>query len=124
MTLVGKIFTMLILVMSIMFMAFSMMVFATHKQWKEHAGKLQKDLSDLKTAQNDANVLKERLRNELAQEQAARKSVLAALQVRTTNAEQALGTTQQALDTRSAQLTKTVAEAETAQQRLLALETE
>ncbi|HZN32666.1 MAG TPA: hypothetical protein VFB80_02570 [Pirellulaceae bacterium] len=124
MTLVGKIFTVLILVMSIMFMAFSMMVFATHKQWKDHAGKLTKELAELKTAQNDAKALEQRLRNELAQEQAARKSVLAALQQRATKAETDLVAKQQELDNISAQHTKTVAEAEAAQQRLLALETE
>lgn len=34
MTFIGKIFTMLIFIMSIVFMALSLMVFATHKNWK------------------------------------------------------------------------------------------
>src|SRR5688572_10141609 len=37
MNLTGKIFTMLILIMSVLFMAFSVMVFATHRNWKEFA---------------------------------------------------------------------------------------
>ena len=36
MTLVGKIFTVLIFVMSIVFMSFAVMTFATHKNWKEY----------------------------------------------------------------------------------------
>lgn len=35
MNLLGKIFTVLILVMSVLFMAFSMAVYATHKNWRE-----------------------------------------------------------------------------------------
>jgi hypothetical protein len=35
MNLVGKIFTVLILVMSVLFMAFAMAVYATHKNWRE-----------------------------------------------------------------------------------------
>jgi hypothetical protein len=134
MTLVGKIFTVLILIMSIMFMAFSIMVFATHKNWKQladnataTAGKplgLKQQLAGLNTALNDAKALEERLRNELAQEQAARKSALAALQLRATKAEGDLALKQKELDDLSAQHTKTVAEAEAAQQRLLALEGE
>jgi hypothetical protein len=134
MTLVGKIFTMLILIMSILFMGFSIMVFATHKNWKlladnatASAGKplgLKQQLAALNTALNDAKLLEERLRNELAQEQAARKSALAALQLRANKAENDLAIKQKELDDLSAQHTKTVAEAEAAQQRLLALEGE
>src|SRR5262245_36612031 len=73
---------------------------------------------------NVAKSLEQRLRNELAQEQAARKSALAALQGRALKAETDVSTKQKELDDLSAQHTKTVAEAEAAQQRLLALETE
>ena len=37
MNLLGKIFTVLIFVMSIVFMSLSLMVFATHKNWKQAA---------------------------------------------------------------------------------------
>ena len=65
MTLVGKIFTVLIFVMSIVFMSFSVMVFATHKNWKEHAtntdtagGKklgLEQQLATMKQLKTDAD---------------------------------------------------------------------
>ena len=35
MTLLGKIFTVLILIMSVLFMSFSIMVFATHQNWQK-----------------------------------------------------------------------------------------
>ena len=35
MNLVGKIFVVLILVMSVLFMAFAMAVYATHRNWRE-----------------------------------------------------------------------------------------
>lgn len=131
MTLIGKIFTVLILLMSITFMAFSIMVFATHRNWKELAdstapGKLglKQQLAALQTTLNDAKALEQRLRNELAQEQAARKTALSALQVRAAKAEGDLVNKQQELDTKTAQLTKAVADASVAQDRLLALETE
>ena len=104
MTLVGKIFTMLILVMSIMFMAFSMMVFVTHRDWKKYADNpspkggeepgLKQKLAQLQTSLNDAKLLEQRLQNELAMEQAARKHALAALQVRALKAETDLNTLQ------------------------------
>ena len=78
MTLVGKIFTMLIFVLSIMFMAFSIMVFATHRNWKTYAGKLQADLNVLQTQKKDTDDALLRTRNDLAAEQAARKAALAA----------------------------------------------
>ena len=90
MSLVGKIFTMLILILSIIFMAFAMMVFATHKNWKTAATKLQTDLATANTALKDAKDALEREKNDLAREQAARKAALAALQVRVSGAEQRL----------------------------------
>jgi hypothetical protein len=134
MTLVGKIFTMLILIMSITFMAFAIMVFATHKNWKEladnataSAGKplgLKQQLAALQTALSDAKKLEERLRNELAQEQAARKAALAALQVRATKAEADLAVVQGKYDELFTLHGQTTAANKTAQDRLLALESE
>src|SRR5829696_2785964 len=134
MTLVGKIFTVLIFVMSIMFMAFAVMVFATHKNWKEYAdnastagGKklgLKQQLAALQTALNDAKAVEQRLRNELASEQAARKSALAALNVRATKAETELQVVQGKYDQLFTQNAQTTEAAKTAQDRLLALEGE
>src|SRR5262245_2074031 len=90
MSLVGKIFTMLILILSIVFMAFAMMVFATHKNWKATATTLQTSLAAANQANKDAKEQLQRLQTDLAREQAARKATLAALQVRVTAAEQRL----------------------------------
>jgi hypothetical protein len=86
MSLVGKIFTMLILVLSIVFMAFAMMVFATHRNWKTTAAALQTKLTAADQANRDAKELLTRVQNELAREQSARKAALAALLVRVTAA--------------------------------------
>jgi hypothetical protein len=124
MTLVGKIFTMLILVLSIVFMSFSMMVFATHKNWKTTAAKLQTDLGAANTALKDAKELLEREKMELAREQAARKAALAALQVRATRAEETLSAKQNELTTLAGSHSKATAAAEEAQRRLATLEDE
>lgn len=124
MTLIGKIFTMLILVMSILFMALAMMVFATHKNWKEQAAKLSTSLATLTTAKKDADDAIQRLQTELAREQAARRQALAALQVRASRSEAALTAKQAELDTLAGAHSKATEAAETAQARLTALEGE
>ena len=124
MTLVGKIFTMLIFVLSIIFMAFSVMVFATHRNWRTQATKLQTDLTLLQTQKKDTDDALLRARNDLAAEQAARKAVLASLQVRVTRAEQLLAAKEKELSDLSGQLSGTTEAAKQAQERLVALETE
>jgi signal transduction histidine kinase len=124
MSLVGKIFTMLILILSIVFMAFSMMVFATHKNWKEQAGKLQTSLQGANTALNDAKAALEREKNELAREQAARKSSLAALQVRARGAEDRLSAKEKELGDLTAAHSQATEAAKVAQDRLAVLEKE
>ena len=100
MTLLGKIFTVLILIMSIVFMSFSVVVFATHKNWKmlvtnptptetyglglvhqlkrerETNLNLRRELEDLKT-QN-------------AIEKAARRHAIGALETKLTSVQQSL----------------------------------
>jgi hypothetical protein len=124
MTLVGKIFTMLIFVLSIVFMAFAMMVFATHRNWKTVAGKLQADLAVLQTQKKDADEAVLRARGDLAAEQAARKAALASLQVRTVRAEQLLLAKEKELADLSSQVSGTTEAAKQAQERALALEVE
>ena len=48
MNLIGKIFTVLILVMSIMFMAFAISVYATHRQWSDLAKQRQSEVLKLR----------------------------------------------------------------------------
>jgi len=127
MSLVGKIFTMLILIMSVLFMAFSMMVFATHKNWKELAvGKagLQSKLTAADQANRDAKELLQRIQNDLAREQAARKAALAALQVRATGAEQRLAAKERELGDLTAAHSQATQTAKEAQSRLATLEDE
>jgi len=124
MTLVGKIFTMLILVLSIMFMAFSIMVFATHKNWKTTATKLQQDVAAANTALKDAKDALEREKTDLAREQAARKAALAALQVRVQQAEVRLGAKEKELSDLTAAHSQTTEAAKVAQDRLALLEKE
>jgi hypothetical protein len=100
MTLLGKIFTVLILIMSLVFMSFSVVVFATHKNWKmlvtnpepsekyglglvhqlarerETNVNLRRELEDLKT-QNDF-------------EKAARRHAIGSLETRLTSVQQSL----------------------------------
>jgi hypothetical protein len=90
MTLLGKIFTVLIFIMSVLFMGFSVMVFATHKNWKmlvtnrEPTEKYPKGLVPRLEEQVEANTSLrkelEELQNQLAVEQAARRHAIGTLE--------------------------------------------
>lgn len=109
MTLVGKIFTVLIFIMSLVFMSFAVMVFATHKNWKEAA--LSKDPSKatgqigLKPRLEEAYAAKralelelEGIKSQLAEHQAARRMALAVLQSKMEQAAADLTAMQASLD--------------------------
>jgi len=101
MTLLGKIFTLLIFMMSVLFMAFAIMVFATHKNWKElvinedpNAGPIGLKKQN-QERENTIIGLRKELQvasNNLAGERAARRSALASLQEKLAQNEQALAT--------------------------------
>jgi uncharacterized protein YhaN len=93
MTLLGKIFTVLIFIMSVLFFAFSLMVFATHKNWKIMADnpnyatnpknpnpglkqQVEQHVARYKAAQAQLADLK----RQLEQERAARRQALSVLQ--------------------------------------------
>ena len=134
MTLVGKIFTVLIFVMSLVFMSFAVMVFATHRNWKETAtntvttgGKklgLTQQLEQAKTKRQELEDLLARTQIDLKEEQATRQAALAALQVRVAKSEEALGLKQKELDDLYANHTKTAEAAKLAEDRLAVLEKE
>ena len=134
MTLVGKIFTVLIFVMSIVFMSFSVMVFATHKNWKlladnatPAAGQklgLKQQLEGLQQLKKEADEQLTALKMELSEEQAARKQALAALQTQLTANEQKLTAQQAEYDRLLADNTTATQTAKEAQARLAALEAE
>ena len=133
MTLVGKIFTVLIFVMSIVFMAFSVMVFATHRNWRDYADNTDTTKGDLGLKQKleqyvqlkrDADATLQSLKTTLEQERAARKHALAALTARQVKAENELSVKEGLLNEANSQLAAAAEAAKAAQTRLAALETE
>ena len=134
MTLVGKIFTVLIFVMTIVFMSFAVMVFATHKNWKDLAtnatpapGKplgLEQQLAQMKQQKADAEIQVQKLRDELKMESAARAQAIGALTTRLVKAEGELSQKQAELATVLTNHTQVAEAAKQAQSRLEALEKE
>ncbi len=88
MNLVGKIFTVLILVLSILFMGFAMMVYATHRNWKELASQKQVDLTRLRGENSQLADEIEQHKSDLAHERAARRIALARLESQVQEKEQ------------------------------------
>ena len=128
MTLVGKIFTVLIFVMSIVFMSFAVMTFATHKNWKEYVTNpttgLEKQLALAKQAKADADAQITRLKEDQRNEQAARTAAIGVLTARAVRLEADLSAKTAELDTTSANMTTVSATAKAAQERLAVLEDE
>ena len=99
MTLLGKVFTVLIFIMSILFMGFSVVVFATHRNWKSlvdnsDTAKGPLGLKQQLQAQVETNkslrAELDTLRNQLAVEMAARRSALSAAETKLAEAQQRL----------------------------------
>jgi DNA repair exonuclease SbcCD ATPase subunit len=88
MNLLGKILTVLILVLSIGFMFASFFVYASHRNWKDEAQRISSDLSaaQQENRELDAKIQQEKIK--LASERAARASALAVLEQRAQKAEQ------------------------------------
>jgi len=106
MTLLGKIFTVLIFLMSIFFMAFSVAVYATHRNWREAVMRqqaegpekplglaLQKDQLKKKIAELEDDKLD--LQTRADQERAARRQALAALEAQVAQLRTDLASAQQ-----------------------------
>ena len=88
MNLLGKILTVLILVMSVSFMMIAVTVFATHRNWREvvmASGGLKDQLESLSQTNRQLREEMERKTDLLAVEQAARQHTLASLQARLQN---------------------------------------
>ena len=88
MNLVGKIFTVVILVLSILFMGFAMMVYATHKNWREQAQGLQAQLTRVQSENRQLQSDIEDHKTTLAHERAARRTALAQLETQAQEKEQ------------------------------------
>jgi len=82
MTLLGKIFTVLIFIMSVAFCILAVVTFASHKNWKDQALALKTKIEALETENKSKKDEIEAVKGELAVEQAARKQALATLQVK------------------------------------------
>lgn len=80
MNLVGKIFTMLILVLSIMFMVFAIAVYHTHRNWRDLAKKTQQEVTRWRDENEQLRADKQQMVNQLAHERAARRTALARLE--------------------------------------------
>lgn len=124
MTLIGKIFTVLTLLLSVLFMAFSLMVFATHTNWKDkadeiNAARVSKE-TELKKAQADLASVQ----IALAQEQASRRQAIASLQTRLTQSTSELSSKEGDLQSLSAAHAKVTDAEKIAQERLKTLEGE
>jgi len=80
MSTIGKIFVFAVLIMSIVFMSFSIAIFSSHTNWKEEAERLKQSLADAteQRAQREAEITK--LEGDLSGSKAAREQVVAALQ--------------------------------------------
>lgn len=106
MTLVGKIFTGFIFVMSVMYMTGAIFIFATHTNWKEKATQLDAEYKNQNQINEQLKTQLEQLKSRIAMEQAARRFLLASLQTKFTEAEKQLVERQKQLETLTAAETK------------------
>jgi len=100
MTLLGKVFTVLIFIMSILFMGFSVVVFATHRNWKLLVDNptasegaplgLKQQLQAQVETNKGLRAELDSLKNQLAVEMAARRSALSAAETKLAEAQQRL----------------------------------
>lgn len=79
MTLLGKIFTVLIIIMSLVYSALAVMVFVTHKDWKNAAVEAASALDAAKLANLNLEREKQEALNQLAAERAARAAMISEL---------------------------------------------
>ena len=80
MTLLGKIFTVLIFIMSVAFCILAVATFATHRNWKALATAQSTTITELKGTLDAKTAELETHKTDLAMEQAARKAALGTLQ--------------------------------------------
>ena len=127
MTLLGKIFTVLIFLISTMFLAMSLMVFATHRNWKEAvvgADGLQAQLALVQARETNLQNDLQEARDELNAERAARRQALAALQSKLIDLQQQVNVKESQLGTATAENSQLVKELETAQALLADVQAE
>ena len=82
MTLVGKIFIVLILVMSVFFMAMAVSVYSTHQNWKNARDQVRTLYNQARDDNQQLESEKEQLKNTLTLDRAARREAIATLEQR------------------------------------------
>jgi hypothetical protein len=80
MNVLGKVLIILVLVLSVMFMSFAIVVYSTHRNWREAAEGLQKQLTDARTEMNNLKGEHDRQVEQLAAEELAARQQAAKLE--------------------------------------------
>jgi hypothetical protein len=124
MTLLGKIFTVLIFIMSVAFCILAVVTFATHKNWKDQALKLKTTIEQLEAKNLAQQQETLRAKGELAIEQSARRSALATLQVKLALLAQDLDNNAKVLRDQTSALTVQTQAAKTAEDTLASITAE
>lgn len=108
MTLLGKVFTGLVFLLSVIFFALSVAVNASHINQKELAAKYQTEASDAQRRNSELQNQLENYKTELAIEQAARRSALGSLQTQLKGRQSELETQEATLADVRSQLTRLI----------------
>jgi len=128
MTLLGKIFTVMIFIMSVLFMAFSVMVYATHKNWRDLVIEPDTGLKALNEKQDNViTALRADLdagKLQLARERAARRAALAVLETKASQQAQLLTQKQAELDAITIENGLALQQLKAAQDQLAAITTD
>jgi hypothetical protein len=106
MTLLGRIFTLLVLLLSVAFFIISLLANSTHIDHKKKIATFQTQAKQLETTVDELKKLVEQLQTARAQEQAGRRSALAALQTQLENAKEQLAQATTELNDKAAALTQ------------------
>ncbi len=80
MNLLGKVFTLLVLLLSVIFFSLALAVNSTHINWHDKADEFEKQAAEAKRKNTELDLLLEESKTKIAIEQAGRRSALAALQ--------------------------------------------
>lgn len=106
MTLLGKVFTGLIFLFSVIFFTLAVAVNATHNNYRVLADKYKADVDSSTTKNQQLTEILQATKDELAIEQTARRSVLAAMQTQIETMQTELVTKEQTLSNLQSQLTQ------------------
>src|SRR5262245_54265334 len=125
MTLLGKIFTVLIFIMSVAFCILAVATFATHKNWRLAVSNpsgtpkgFKEQVEDLTQQIKDLQLELQNSKNELAVEQAARRAALATLQAKLALVQADMNKANEELGQKESQLTAQTQAAKVAEDSL------